>query len=227
MIKSITFKKDFRCFAKGDKFEFKPGVNVIVGDQGSGKSTLIELIRMSFEKTKGSNDSSWRGRTLESNLKDIDKVISLDNDEGTRVIAIDFERESIRDMSQMLYDQMDLQLFGMKSSHGQANLAMLNRFLGKVVKDNKISTVLMDEPDAALSLRSCYLLIGAIHKLATKFGKQVIVSAHNPIIINGKHPLVKDSFWSEVLDLEMKKWLTADTFITLQVAPNKEPKKSK
>jgi len=220
MIKSITFRKDFRCFAKGDTFEFKPGVNVIVGDQGSGKSTLIELIRVCFEATKGDNDSSWRGRTLE-NHKDIGKVITLEDEENTSIIAIDFERESVRDMSQMLYDQMDMQMFGMKASHGQSNLAMLNKFLKRVVddKESKITTVIMDEPDAALSPRSCYLLIGAIHKLATKYNKQVIVSAHNPIVIEGKHPLMKDIFWNEVLDLEMKRWQKSNIFLPLQAAP--------
>ena len=65
MIKSITFKKDFRCFVKGDKFDFRSGINVLVGDQGSGKSTLIELIRSKLESNKfDSSDSSYRAKSI-------------------------------------------------------------------------------------------------------------------------------------------------------------------
>lgn len=229
MINSATFQSDFRCFTKGDKFDFKPGVNVIVGDQGSGKSTLIELIRLCLEKTKGIDDSSWRGRTLSTHIKDIKDVISLDKDDNTGIVAVDFERESVRDLSQLLYDQMEMQLIGLKSSHGQANLALLDTFLKKILddKEGKITTIMMDEPDSALSPRSAYLLLGAMHKLATKFKRQVIVSAHNPIIIGGKHPLCKETFWDEVLCLDNKKWLDSNTFLLLQLSPNDLKKRNK
>jgi len=41
MIKSITFKEDFRCFRRGEQFAFLPGINLLVGDQGTGKSSLL------------------------------------------------------------------------------------------------------------------------------------------------------------------------------------------
>lgn len=43
MLKSITFKQNYRCFKKGQKFTFEP-LTLLVGDQGSGKSTLLQLL---------------------------------------------------------------------------------------------------------------------------------------------------------------------------------------
>lgn len=37
MLKTIIFKKDHRCFKEGETFNFRPGVNLLVGDQDTGK----------------------------------------------------------------------------------------------------------------------------------------------------------------------------------------------
>ena len=229
MIKSISFKKDFRCFKAGDIFTFKPGTNVLVGDQGSGKSTLIELLRIALEPKTNFNgsDSTWRAKTIDVNVDPSD-LISIDYDDNTAIMGIDFERESARDMSQLLYDNMDLQMYGMKVSHGQSNTAVLNKFLGKFVKrKDEIKTVLMDEPDSALSPRSCYNLLVIIFQLTKKFGAQTIVSVHNPIIINGIHPLIKDETWDEVLSLESKCWVTSKGFMIDQLFEREEKREKK
>lgn len=36
MLQSIEFLSSYRCFRKGKKFSFLPGINLIVGDQGFG-----------------------------------------------------------------------------------------------------------------------------------------------------------------------------------------------
>ena len=47
-IKQIEFKEDFRCFKKGQIIEFREGINFIVGDQGIGKSTLLQCLTEKF-----------------------------------------------------------------------------------------------------------------------------------------------------------------------------------
>jgi predicted ATPase len=221
VIKSIKFKRDFRSFKKDAEFQFKPGVNVLVGDQGAGKSTMIELLRSKLEpKTFGESDSSYRAKSIEAHDK-IDDLVEVTTDKKKKVVAFDFERESARDMSQLLHDMLDVQLFAMKASHGQGNLASLNSLIEKIAKDrDAVDVILLDEPDSALSPRNCYGLVGILHGLASKWNKQVIVSAHNPIVIHGRHPLIqKDPFWTEVLSLEEKKWMPSDIFMLLQLSP--------
>jgi recombinational DNA repair ATPase RecF len=41
MLTKIEFQRDYRCFKAGDCFDLKPGLNLLVGDQGSGKSSLL------------------------------------------------------------------------------------------------------------------------------------------------------------------------------------------
>lgn len=223
MIKSITFKTDFRSFKKDQKFEFKPGINVLVGDQGSGKSTLIELIRLQLESQK-SSDSSYRAKSIEVHYK-VEDLIDLElSKPNVNCLGYDFERESARDMSAIHFDMVGEQLFAMKVSHGQGNLASLNRLLSNMLKLN-VDVLLMDEPDTAMSPRSCYNLLQILYGIESKWKKQVILSAHNPILIRGIHPLFKKEFQSiipEVFSLEDKKWISGSDFLLGQLLPKKE-----
>ncbi len=223
MIKTIQFKKDFRTFKKGDKFDLKSGVNILVGDQGYGKSTLIELLRCKFEDNKSyrSSDSSYRAKSINVNNK-IDDIIDVVTDGKPLVYGFDFERESPRDMSALHYDMIGEQLFAMKSSHGEGNIVSLDRIMKTISKNqDNYNVIILDEPDASLSPRNCYNLILLLRAWHEKWKKQVIVSAHNPLLIKGTHPLTqeKESTWKEVLSLEHKKWISPDAFLFDQLLP--------
>lgn len=47
MLRYVAIKQDFRCFKTGDQIDigFNRPVVLLVGDVGSGKSSLIELVR--------------------------------------------------------------------------------------------------------------------------------------------------------------------------------------
>jgi predicted ATPase len=228
MINSVLFKKDFRSFNKGDKFDFFPGINVLVGDQGTGKSTLIELIRSKLEpkKTRDS-DSTWRAKSIVSS-SNVDDIIDISHNSKCSCLAFDFDRESPRDMSMLHNDMIDEQLIAMKSSHGQGNIIALSRILKKA-KENKdtLSIILFDEPDMAMSPRNCYEILKILLALRERWNMQVIISAHNPILINGKHPLIKENIYDRVLSLEDKKWMSATEFLTRQILPLMDDKNDK
>lgn len=225
MITSITFKKDFRTFKEGDTFDFKPGVNILVGDQGCGKSTLIELIRWFSTKRqmlvdkKQTSDGSWRADSLGHNFKSEEYVEIAFSSENTEVFAVDFERESVRGSSEILFHMFNEQMRGMRSSHGQGNEALLGWVIDKI-KVSKAGTVLLDEPDSSMSPRTCYNLIQIFNAIHTKWDKQVIVSAHNPLIIKGEYPLLhKEPLWTEVLSIEDKTWESPEMFLLKQMCP--------
>ena len=49
--------KNFRCFGEtGIEFTFQPGVNVIIGENNSGKSSLIDALRVVFSLGMGKRD---------------------------------------------------------------------------------------------------------------------------------------------------------------------------
>ncbi len=53
MLKYVRFIQPHRkCFQQGEVISFRPGINLLVGEQGCGKSTLLDLIR-DPNKSKG------------------------------------------------------------------------------------------------------------------------------------------------------------------------------
>jgi predicted ATPase len=159
MLKTVFFMKDHRkCFRQGDLFQFRPGINLLVGEQGCGKSTLLDLIRNSKEN-KG--------------------VIALVAD-PIQVTYFDFEKGNPRILSYMMDGPMgNLQMASLFSSHGQSVNAVLG---GLDSKDGIL--FLLDEPDMSLSVRSCYRLVKLMHRAAER-KCQVIAAVHNPILIAG------------------------------------------
>ncbi len=85
MLKSITFNEDYRkCFKKGEKLTFIPGVNLLVGDQGTGKSSVFaalatrNTVRPKFKKKGGK------------------QLIEIDCEGETRTMSFDFEKDNLR-----------------------------------------------------------------------------------------------------------------------------------
>ena len=49
--------KNFRCFDKnGIEFMFQPGINIIIGENNSGKSSLTDALRIAFSLGLGKRD---------------------------------------------------------------------------------------------------------------------------------------------------------------------------
>jgi predicted ATPase len=154
MIKSIEFTVDWRCFKIGDKIEFNPGINLLVGDQGSGKSSLIQEI------------------VNHVNRRDIHSNLVHDTD---LVHYYDFEKSNLRTKS---YVDTLSDIKSRFVSHGEFNL---NVVIGLASKE-KDAVFLMDEPDTALSIRSISVLVKTFAQMALN-GCQVIAAVHNPYII--------------------------------------------
>lgn len=155
----LIFKEDHRCFKKGDLIPFRPGVNLLVGDQGTGKSTLIQVVQAS------------------PTLKEKRPVIT-----GAAASAVmysfDFERDLTRGKSH--FDDrrpMKFQIQQMFISHGEAILSIV-----RSLDQMKNCLVLLDEPDIGLSPRSAYTLARLLAS-AAKRGCQLVASIHNPLVM--------------------------------------------
>lgn len=176
MLHTITFLEKHRCFNEGDTFAFRSGVNLLVGDQGCGKSTLLEAI----------------------NSKAKVKVVA---DLGKSAF-LDFEKGLPRNKSDFLPNVDYLaQVAAGWSSHGQVVNAALR---GMPVEYGLV--VLLDEPDAALSVRSCVALVHQLNATVAR-GCQIIAAVHNPILIASQEA---------VLSLEHRRWMPGRAFLQTQ-----------
>lgn len=182
MLKRLAFTKDWRCFKEFDSFVFRPGVNLLVGDQGCGKSSLLEAI-------KDSGPTSTCDRAI------------IETDGVCKSYYFDFEKGNPRTLSYFGDDIMG-QVGMMFSSHGQANLAMI-KGLDKAAD----CIVMVDEPDSALSIRSCMKLVAQLKNLEQR-SAQVIAAVHNPVVIQA---------FDEVYSLEHRLWLTGSEFMGLHL----------
>ena len=159
-VEGIKFTKKYRCFKAGDSIEFRPGVNLLVGDQGCGKSTVIGCIANPKEHGKG--------------------LFKLAVSKPGPLRFFDFEKHNPRKSS---YMDPRLGAMGtvtmMYSSHGQAVNAILQ---GLKEFEEQPVLVLLDEPDMALSVRSINKLSNLLAEIAGT-GVQIIASAHNPFLM--------------------------------------------
>lgn len=183
MIHSIEFTEKWRCFKAGDRFDFRPGVNLLVGDQGCGKSSLLGAIQ-------------GAGMEKAGKFSDLKKKTILRRD-ACKVYTADFEKDNPRTKGYFDKD-IRFQVASMFSSHGECNLTLINA-LGTA--DDCLVT--MDEPDTALSIRSCAKLVKRFKEVAAR-SSQVIAAVHNISVIQG---------FDEVLSLEHREWMRSEAFI--------------
>ena len=174
MLKKITFLKDHRCFKKGDTFDFEP-LTLLVGDQGCGKSTILQLLSSAGSKQTEEIVKITAGRI------------------ETR--AFDYEKNNPR-MSH--YVETTLDVATRFASHGQFVKA-----LNKSMTEQKGVCWLQDEPDSALSIRSCVDLAKHI-KIALTKGCQVVASIHSPIVMEQ---------FDKVYSLEHRRWMKPSEFV--------------
>lgn len=161
MIKSAKFKVNYRCFKKGDSFEFRPGLNLLVGDQGSGKSTVLGLLDRLSAKDKEA------AGILKISTKPV------------RIISFDFEKDNPRAKNHIMDGVAGMfQLQGMFQSHGE----VIRDIITNIPQLKEPTTFLLDEPDTGLSPRSIHVVVRLFQELVEK-GGQILASSHNPLLI--------------------------------------------
>lgn len=170
-----------RYLAAGNRLTFPAPVTFFVGENGTGKSTLLEAIAVAagFNAEGGSRSARFSTAATHSGLH---QYLNLSRGDFPHD-GFFLRAESLYNLASYL-DGMDdpaaLEAYGGVSlheqSHGESFLALVkNRFGGQ-------GLYLLDEPEAALSPMRQMSLLALMHRLAAE-GSQFIIATHSPILM--------------------------------------------
>ncbi|MDT3395496.1 AAA family ATPase [Streptomyces sp. B1866] len=169
---------------RGDGLRFDRSVTFLVGENGSGKSTIVEavadLCKISSEGGKaGTKYSSTGAPTLLGDALRADFTSA-----GHRLLTgprrqrqgFFLRAETLFNLAQNVsgrfgFWEADLT----EQSHGEGFLTVLDTMF------DQPGLYLMDEPEAALSFTSCLSLVGLMDRLATA-GGQIVCATHSPLL---------------------------------------------
>ena len=156
--------------------ELPAGLTVLVGENGSGKSTVMETLAGAYGLNP--QGGSVLGQTFR--IRDSEPGV------GQELIVVRGVRPRwsyfLRaDTMNQLYDYLEENPnprkpeFLRKLSHGEGFLEILR------TRVSEAGFYLMDEPDAPLSFTSCLGLAALLHDLA-EAGSQIVVATHSPVL---------------------------------------------
>jgi predicted ATPase len=151
---------------------------VLVGENGSGKSTIVEAIALAYGLSPegGSTGARHSTRATESPLAD---HLRLVRHPGTSRRGYFLRAETMHGLYSYLEanpstSRADLPFHEM--SHGESFLNLIgDRFEGP-------GLWVLDEPESALSFSGCLALLGALRELLASGTSQVIMSTHSPLL---------------------------------------------
>ena len=208
--KRILFKekvtdKTFIIFEKDLEINFKAGLNIIVGDNGCGKSSLLKQIFYKpfqefyfSDKTEAELQAEHFKKYLKNDyrLLDFEKYPNfyLNGKQIHKNIFI----EDLKNSKITLSGQDVLKMFDMyDSSNGENTLDFLNSL---ITLENVL--ILLDEPETSLSIKSQIKMAKILKKIALK--NQIILVTHAPTLMQMS---------KEVYDFEIKKYIETETYI--------------
>lgn len=165
-----------------------PHATFFVGENGSGKSTLIEGIAVAcgFNPEGGTNNFNFSTRRSESSLHSCLRVAKTERRPRTGFFL---RAESLFNLATNIED-LDrepaaappvIDSYGGKSlheqSHGESFMALVTHRFGPE------GLYILDEPEAALSIRRQVELLRMLHAHVTEKGSQIIVATHSPVLM--------------------------------------------
>lgn len=174
----VSIPNSWFVFQAGWKITPKPGLNLLVGDQGTGKSTLLKLL------AKGDNGVS----------------ATLANSNPIQSVFFDSESHNPRIQSDLDGRMPTHTVLSSKfQSHGESSLPIILQLIEETQSNGLI--LLLDEPESGLSLRSQYKLASKLAALTT----QAFVSTHSLVLMEAAHEVfsLEHNAWMHPTDFIM------------------------
>ena len=159
-----------------------PGVTVIVGENGSGKSTFVESLAKRWGDSLTAHVKHWLPKAGDEDTR-LHRALVLSGEQPRPQGGCFLRAEAMH----QLFDDIDhgvgpyagaTRAFGgtlNTRSHGESFLAFLESML------SERGLFVLDEPEAALSFTSCLRLL-AVLDLVVEAGSQVVLATHSPVL---------------------------------------------
>ena len=178
LVKSLAKLPAVKHLCAVKELSFPSRVTFFVGENGTGKSTLLEAIAVAsgLNAEGGSKDFFFSTYDSHSDLHQYITTIKSISPKDSFFLRA----ESFYNTASYLDRISTLERYGGKSfheqSHGESFIALVaNRFEGN-------GLYLLDEPESALSPQSIMSLVCKIHELVGR-DSQFIIATHSPILM--------------------------------------------
>lgn len=178
------FPFNLPVFKNGLNLVLKTNVTFFVGENGTGKSTLMESIadKCEFNLSGGNRNHNYDFHKTESVLSEyLTLSWRTKINEGFFMRAESFFNFATYIDEVATRDLRVLDAYGGKSlhqqSHGEAFLALFHNHFEKGI-------YILDEPESALSPQRQLSLLSIIHALEKTGKAQFIISTHSPILLS-------------------------------------------
>jgi len=168
--------KPFKC-------PFKEGVNVVVGENGSGKSTMLNL--MADKKELGIKPDFFKI-----------KLVTPGKEVSFRFL--DTEKDNPRTSSVKFEQNIGYGIHSHFVPHGEAMLPII-----EWCKNASDIIILIDEPDSGILLKNQKVIFRVLKK-AEANGCQIIITTHSYVLIKSA---------KIVYSLDTKQWVSSDEYL--------------
>lgn len=163
--------------------DFHPNVTFLVGENGSGKSTVMEGIAVALGFGAEGGTKNVKIQTTDS-ISPLQDNLRLARSTPAPRDGYFLRAESFFNVATYMDEMGYLEGYGGKSlhrqSHGESFMAvLLNKLRGNGI-------YLLDEPEAALSPSRQLAALSAIHQLVED-QSQLIIATHSPILLSYPH----------------------------------------
>lgn len=166
LLDKIKVTKDVRCLSKGLEIEFSTPLTLLVGDIGTGKSTMLDMIRGAY---------GVKGRSYFKEDTGLGKNVKVTGNATKKdVMYYDFHSDDMK-YAGVFGEDMGAQLVAMNASSGQGALLQLK---SSGILDARGSLILFDSIGRDCSIKAKNTLATFLVPFCSNRKNQVIASTH-------------------------------------------------
>ena len=172
-----SYLRDIPALKGFDRLAFDSNVTFFAGENGTGKSTLLEGIAVAYGYNPEGGTRNYRFSTYHD-VSELEEAIRLVKGYRKRNSGYFFRAESffnVATVTNLQYNDDGRLPDYHAQSHGESFLSFLQ-------DEAREGVYLMDEPEAALSPQRQLTLMRHIYYMAME-GSQFIIATHSPILL--------------------------------------------